>query len=163
MRRPLLFCLALVLAIMGSASSAPLDSVFSIQGELREGSSPANGSYDIEASLYNVASGGDAIDVTTAAAVNVTGGLFIIELDYTTVPFEMVDSPSGTRRSWTRRRSRPGVIRYSFKLSPVNSPTFEFSMFAAPDSATRRSARHVPVRLTPNSSMPKSRSLFRRW
>ena len=89
MSQRLLCWTAALLVLAGNVDAAPVESVFSIQGELREGSAPASGSYDIEASLFNVATEGQAIDVVTHNGVAVTDGFFYIELDYTTAPFEM--------------------------------------------------------------------------
>ncbi|MFK7958864.1 MAG: hypothetical protein AB8B96_22430 [Lysobacterales bacterium] len=112
MFRPLFICAALVLAVVSSADSAPLEPVFSIQGELREGSAPANGNYDIEASLFNVATGGVSIDVTTVADTVVSDGLFVIELDYTSAPFEIDE------QYWVEIAVRPSGSGQFVPLTP---------------------------------------------
>ena len=56
---------------------------FTYQGELRQGNSPADGSYDFEFRLYREASGSDQLgSPVTLGAVPVRGGVFSVVLDF---------------------------------------------------------------------------------
>ena len=56
---------------------------FTYQGRLNGGGSPANGSYDLTFSLFNVSTGGSPVaGPLTQAGVGVTNGLFTVLLDY---------------------------------------------------------------------------------
>src|SRR6185503_1083884 len=56
---------------------------FTYQGKLTEGSSPANGSYDLQFALFDNLAGGTQIGPTlTRAGTNVAGGIFTVQLDF---------------------------------------------------------------------------------
>ena len=82
--------LLFVAMISGNASAQPLNAVvgtsFTYQGKLNVGGSPANGSYDLQFALYNALSGGSQVGSTiTDTNVNVTAGLFTVQLDFGSV------------------------------------------------------------------------------
>ena len=81
----LLLCLlALSLTALPPASAANLPPI-TYTGQLIVGTSPvANGSYDLQFSLYTAATGGTQVGSTvTAAAVPVVDGVFYVELNFT--------------------------------------------------------------------------------
>ncbi len=56
---------------------------FTYQGRLNNGNGPANGSYDLTFTLYNVVSGGSAVAGPLATnAVAVSNGLFTVDVDF---------------------------------------------------------------------------------
>ena len=56
---------------------------FTYQGKLTEGSSPANGSYDLQFALFDNLAGGTQIGSTLIrAGTNVAGGIFTVQLDF---------------------------------------------------------------------------------
>ncbi len=62
---------------------ATVSTVFTYQGNLDDGGSPANGDYDFEFELYDAVSGGSQVGSTvTEADKTVTGGLFSVALDF---------------------------------------------------------------------------------
>lgn len=64
-------------------AQAALGSAFTYQGHLLDGSTPANGTYDLEFELYDAASAGTQEGSTiTKEDVTVTNGLFTVELDF---------------------------------------------------------------------------------
>jgi hypothetical protein len=87
-RRPLAALLALALASAAATANAgsnptpqPLTPAFTYQGELRLGSGPANGAFDLQFRLFD--SLGLQIGATiTATNVAVSGGLFSVPLDF---------------------------------------------------------------------------------
>ncbi len=75
----------LALATLNSPLSTAFaqGTAFTYQGRLNSGTSPANGSYNLTFSLFNVASGGSAIaGPVTNSAVAVTNGLFTVTIDF---------------------------------------------------------------------------------
>jgi hypothetical protein len=82
--------LALLLAsnlLMPCAMAAPVGTGFTYQGDLKVSGAPANGSFDFEFVLFDVATAGSGIATVTRDDVGLTGGQFLVELDYTDVPF----------------------------------------------------------------------------
>lgn len=57
---------------------------FGFQDCLNDGTTPANGSYDLQFRLYNAATGGTQIGTTTALRPNTTliNGVFSVTLDF---------------------------------------------------------------------------------
>jgi len=65
------------------AQEAPLGTVFTYQGRLKDGGSPANGTYDVRFALCDQLIGGTQQGPTVCADdVGVAGGLFTVELDF---------------------------------------------------------------------------------
>jgi hypothetical protein len=61
---------------------------FTYQGKLSDGSTAANGSYDLGFALFDQATGGTQIGAAqTRAAVTVTNGVFTVQLDFGANPF----------------------------------------------------------------------------
>lgn len=86
MKAPL-FLLLVMFASMSIA--APLESVFTYQGELTEGGNAANGQYDFEFSLFDASAQGNQIGVTfTVDKQLVANGVFSVLLDFGTAPFD---------------------------------------------------------------------------
>ncbi len=66
-----------------AAMQATLDTAFTYQGRLTDGSGPANGVYDFRFRLFDAASGGSSVGSTVdRSGVRVTDGLFTVELDF---------------------------------------------------------------------------------
>src|SRR6266404_3660004 len=61
---------------------------FTYQGQITDGGSPANGSYDLRFEVFNLASGGSSQGgPVTNLAVAVSGGLFTVTLNMGSTPF----------------------------------------------------------------------------
>ena len=87
---------------------APIGTTFTYQGYLTDGGSPANGAYDFELKLYNDVSVGTQAGSTVALNdVNVSEGIFTVELDFGDV-FE------GTAL-WLEIGVRPGASTGSYQ------------------------------------------------
>ncbi len=78
---PLVLGLALAPGLLAQTTA------FTYQGRLNQSGGPAHGNYDMQFSLYNVASGGAAIAGPLSATVGVTDGLFNTSLDFGSAPF----------------------------------------------------------------------------
>lgn len=86
MRISMLAC-AMAIAVSATAVADPLGSDFTYQGQLSDGASPANGSYDFRFALFSSASGGAAVDSVELDAQAVTAGLINASLDFTDAPY----------------------------------------------------------------------------
>ena len=81
-------CVALALLTLSTLNSQlttarAQGTAFTYQGQLVSGGSPASGTYNLQFSLFNVASGGSAIaGPVTNNAVFVTNGLFTVTIDF---------------------------------------------------------------------------------
>jgi hypothetical protein len=65
-----------------SAPQAQLGTSFTYQGRLTDGGSPADGEVDLRFGLYDAASGGNLLGTVTVPDLQVTAGLFTVQLDY---------------------------------------------------------------------------------
>ena len=65
-----------------AATAAPLGTAFTYQGRLNDGTTPANGSYDMMFAVYNGASSGSLVAGPLTNAVAVSNGLFVVTLDF---------------------------------------------------------------------------------
>ena len=108
----LMVAIALVYYQTGWAQS--IETVFTYQGKLVDGGSPANDQYDFEFKLFNALVGGDQYGVTLIKEdISVYEGYFTVDLDF-------VDDPNvfnGETR-WLQIGVRPGGDSGSF--TPLN-------------------------------------------
>lgn len=115
MNRKLFFTtiIALLAVLIGTATAlAQGGTTFTYQGQLLDGGSPANSSFDFEFKLFNSASGGGQVGSTiTQQDVVVNGGVFTTQLDFGSIL-------DGTAL-WLDIGVRPGASTGSFTtLSP---------------------------------------------
>ena len=76
-------CLLLIICISAVSSIRAQTSAFTYQGKLNDGGNPANTAYDMRFSLFDAVSAGNQIGSTiTNAAVQVTGGIFTVQVDF---------------------------------------------------------------------------------
>jgi hypothetical protein len=122
-RRTVVSGIATLLAAASLTLSAHAQSstAFTYQGFLRDDGQPANGQYDLRFALYDSPSGGNQIGIIVFVEdVNVADGLFTVEVDFGTVPFN-----TGARR-WIEIGVRPGnstgghsLLSPRIELTPV--------------------------------------------
>jgi hypothetical protein len=55
---------------------------FTYQGQLKDGSLPANGTYDLQFTLHTVQTGGEALGTLVSQRLLINNGLFKVELDF---------------------------------------------------------------------------------
>lgn len=124
MRRTVVSALATLLAAASltlSAYAQQSSTAFTYQGFLRDNGAPANGTYDFRFALYDDATGGNQIgSVVFVEDVTVADGLFTVEVDFGTAPFN-----TGARR-WIEIGVRPGnntgghsLLTPRIELTPV--------------------------------------------
>src|SRR5438105_14879219 len=81
------FLVVTLLLLMSSALANAQTTTFTYQGRLQDTGTPANGSYDLQLTLWDAASSGtqqpQPTPVTvTRTSVPVTGGVFSVQLDF---------------------------------------------------------------------------------
>jgi hypothetical protein len=124
MRRTVVSGIAMMLAAASltlSAYAQQSSTAFTYQGFLRDNGQPANGVYDLRFALYDSADGGNQIgSVVFVEDVTVADGLFTVEVDFGTAPFN-----TGERR-WIEIGVRPGnrtgghsLLTPRIELTPV--------------------------------------------
>jgi len=74
-------CLVVLLAVSASWAQ-PVGTAFTYQGQLNNGVSPANGSFNMVFKLFSVSSGGTQLASQTLPGVSVTDGLFTVQLNF---------------------------------------------------------------------------------
>jgi hypothetical protein len=81
--------LVLGISFASLAIATPAGPQFTYQGELRVAGAPASGAFDMQFLLYMQAEGDvpGAVGSNTVTEVQISGGLFSVELDYTDAPF----------------------------------------------------------------------------
>src|ERR1700759_3099287 len=84
--RRLLF-VTLLAFLSNTLDAAPVGTAFTYQGDLKVTGAPANGAFDFEFALFDVADGSTGLSSIDLDDVNVSNGLFTVQLDYTDVPF----------------------------------------------------------------------------
>jgi len=90
------------------AQSAAVTSAFSYQGHLTDAGAPANGTYDLQFTLFNTISGGSGIaPPLTVDDVTVINGLFTVTLDFGPAVF-------AGGNQWIQIGVRPGVQSGAF-------------------------------------------------
>jgi hypothetical protein len=77
------FCLLSIIFVLPSyLVQAQQTTAFSYQGKLNSSSTPANGSYDLRFELYDALSGGNLIGTMNSNGVQLTNGIFTVQLDF---------------------------------------------------------------------------------
>ncbi len=71
-----------------AAGAEPLSTAFTYQGRLTDGGQPANGSHEFEFTLFDALTGGTNLGTVTREEVQVTEGIFSVELDFGAAAFD---------------------------------------------------------------------------
>lgn len=79
--------LAAVLLCTAALAQVPIGTVFTYQGQIKQGGEAVTGPIDLEFRLFNVPSNGAAIGSQGMDAVHVKDGLFTVQLDFGSEPF----------------------------------------------------------------------------
>jgi len=103
MRRTVVSGIAMMLAAASLTLSAYAQSstAFTYQGFLKDNNNPANARYNLQFTLYDAPTGGNQIGNPVVKNVQITNGLFTVEIDFGINPFS-----SGQRR-WIEIGIRP--------------------------------------------------------
>lgn len=138
----------LILALLAACSAAsldaaPLGSAFTYQGSLERAGVLANGDYDFEVGLFNVASGGSQIALNRQLNLPVVDGVFTIVLDWTDAPYQDGEA------LFLELRIRPGDVSGPFTplspRQPLLAVPYAQQALSAPANARSASAVGRPV------------------
>ena len=108
----------------------PLGTVFTYQGQLRDGGAPADGDYDFIFRLFDAAAGGSQIGADVLVDDQaVVGGLFTVELDFGASAFagdarwlEILIQPGDSIDSYTTLSPRQPLTASPYALFALNGP-----------------------------------------
>ena len=120
----ILALLALLLTTTGAVADTPVGTKFTYQGRLTDGANPANGAYDFQFRLYDALTTGNPEGVVvTKLAVNVSNGLFAVELDFGSAVFK------GDARWLSIAVKKKGAASYTLlsPRQPINTTPYAIS------------------------------------
>lgn len=106
---PRLFPVLAALALSTAAVAAPQGTTFTYQGELTVSGERADGIFDIEFGLFSAASGDVPLATHVGHDLEVSDGLFTVDVDFTDAPFIAGD------QYWIELRVRPGDATGGFQ------------------------------------------------
>src|SRR5262245_28759000 len=87
LRQKTLFLVIITLLAVSLTTQAQT-SAFNFQGRLNDGSSPANGRYDVQLKLYDAIAGGNQVGSTlTFANQQLINGVFSVKVDFGSAAF----------------------------------------------------------------------------
>ena len=104
---------------------------FTYQGRLTDNSVAANGNYDFEFRLFNVASGGAALGALTRLGVPLSNGIFTVNLDFAATfdgqPrwLEIAVRPAGSAGGYQQLLPRQPVASAPYSIKSLNSAASE--------------------------------------
>ena len=119
--------LALIFLLMGAVQAQ--GTAFSFQGRLNDGSVPANGSYDLQFSLYNTTVGGTAIGTIPRPNTTLINGVFSVTLDFGATAFnnpnavfiEIGVKPNGSPNAFTILGPRQQLTAVPYAVRAANA------------------------------------------
>lgn len=123
--------LFLILILAGILPALGQTTVYTYTGNLVESGNPANGSYDMQFSLYDALSGGTQVGSTISkAGVNVSAGVFSVPLDFGAASFPgaarflevAVRHAGGNTYTTLSPRSQITTAPYSIRALTVTGP-----------------------------------------
>src|SRR6476661_6578252 len=87
-----IICLPVILLVLSGHIAFAQTTTFTYQGKLSDNGNPANGSYDLQFTLWDALSGGTQQPqpgpiTVSRNAVNLAGGIFTVQLDFTVNAF----------------------------------------------------------------------------
>lgn len=133
--------LILILSLLSAGTAWAQTSTFTYQGRLQDGGVPANGSFDMQFTLFSVSSAGNPVGgPLTLTNVQATAGIFSVGLDFGAASFPGADrflevsvSPAG-QNSFTTLTPRQKVLSapYSIKASIADTATNSVNLGGQP-------------------------------
>ena len=125
-------CFLMMLFIFQTSEGSGQNFPVTIQGSLKDGSAPANGSYDIKCAFYWVESGGAFVANFTFTSIPVTNGIFTIKLANANITFadpltalwaEYSVRPAGSAVAYTTLSPRQRVSFAPFAITAYGAST----------------------------------------
>jgi hypothetical protein len=119
--------------LLGAQAAFAQDSVFTYQGKLTDAGNPANGTYDIQFKLFDTADVGTGTqqgDTITNPTVQVSAGIFTVQLDFTATVFngsprylEIAVRPAGSANPYTVLAPRQPVTSTPYAVRSLSTTT----------------------------------------
>jgi len=159
----------LILLLLGHATSqaaSPIASAFTYQGQLTDGTGPANGIYDFRFVLFDAVSSGNQIGpAITNAGVAVSNGIFTAQLDFGPDAFAVnarwlelgVRKGAGTFTSLTPRQP---IAPTPYALAALNAASVAATNLSGTVSDTQLSTNVALLSLGASFNGPVSASSF---
>ena len=114
---------------MPAPALAPIGTTFTYQGYLTDGGSPADGEYDFQFMLFDAASAGSQVGVTTSEEnVDVVEGYFTVELDFGAY----FDGTALWLEIWVRPGASIGGYQQLLPRQPLTAVPYANYALAAP-------------------------------
>ncbi len=134
MRTKFIFIFTFIFLFGSVFAQMPLTNTFTYQGELKFNNALANGSYDFEFSVFDVETGGSALETVTVTGVTVTNGVF-------TTPITLTNDLFTGNKIWLDVAVRANGTADPFdSLSPrqevTSSPYAIHAQFVGADAVT---------------------------
>jgi hypothetical protein len=123
-------CFLLIALLLMSATSVVLAQTaeFTYQGKLSDSGNPANGNYDLQFKLYDALTGGTLIGGRTRTGIPVTGGIFMVQLDFAIGAFSGLDRfleigvrPAGSPDPFTTLSPRQPITSTPYAFHSLSS------------------------------------------
>lgn len=118
-------CLVSFVVICGTMLVTAQTTEFSYQGSLNTNGASANGTYDFEFRLFNVATGGTPIDTLQRSNVTVTDGVFSVGLNFGELPSENRFLEIGVRPAgsgpYTTLSPRTKLVSAPYAILAINA------------------------------------------
>ncbi len=130
---------AFLIVLLLSAAAAAQGSAFSFQGRLNDGTTPANGSYDLQFELRNSIQGGTQIGPTLwRPNTTLVNGVFTVMLDFGTSAFsspsnvfiEIGVKPNGSANAFTILGPRQQLTIVPFAIRAASSANADTAGYA---------------------------------
>ncbi len=141
-----------------AASVFAQTSGFTYQGKLNENGTPASANYDMRFKLFDAAAAGNLVGSKTQTNVPTVGGIFTVELDFGTTPFndgsdrwlEISISPAG-QNNYTTLAPRQKLTSAPYSIQSLKAATadnsFQLGGIAADQYVQTSDARLSDARL----------------
>lgn len=105
----LTICFLAMLLLSQTLAAIAQDYPVTIQGNLKDGSVPANGTYDLRATFFASETGGSVVDIHNFLGVQITNGLFTVTMSSSDQTFTSAEAPL-----WIEYGMRPGGTSVPF-------------------------------------------------
>lgn len=119
--------LAFVLLVLSANIASAQTTEFTYQGRLDNGGNPANGNYDFQFRLFDVATGGNALATQQRLGVAVSNGAFTVRLDFGAnfngQPrwLEIAVKPAGSSNPFTTLTPRQQITSAPYAIRSLSS------------------------------------------
>jgi len=126
-----------VLVVLLSAVGRAQTTAFNFQGRLNDGTSPANGRYDLQFKLFDAITGGNQIAVLDRTDLQLINGVFSTTLNFGAASFnggnrfiEISVRPNGSPNAYVVLGARQQILSVPYSVRAVNATNADNATFA---------------------------------